>query len=108
VTRNSFFSSTQIKNIYPDIYMKIVKLERNYDFCTVKNANMQGKPKEIRYKTVEDFKKAMKCLKTFKNFKEESELILEEIRYRNRINTSLEQIFERTLHLNEVVDCNIY
>jgi hypothetical protein len=34
--------------------------------------------------------------------------IVEEIRYRNRINTSLEQLFGRTLHLNEWIDCKVY
>src|SRR5208282_2978338 len=35
--RNTFFSKTQIKDNYPDIYVKILKLERDYDFCSVKD-----------------------------------------------------------------------
>jgi len=30
-SRNSFFSKTQIKDLYPDIYLKILALERDYD-----------------------------------------------------------------------------
>jgi hypothetical protein len=36
-SRNTFFSKTQIKDNYPDIYVKILKLERDYDFCSVKD-----------------------------------------------------------------------
>src|SRR5579871_3807374 len=34
---NTFFSKTQIKDNYPDIYMKILKLERDYGICSVKD-----------------------------------------------------------------------
>src|SRR5208282_3209637 len=43
--RNTFFSKIQIKDNYPDIYMKILKIERDYDFCSVKHIN-QNKLKE--------------------------------------------------------------
>jgi hypothetical protein len=33
--RNTIFSKTQIKDNYPDIYEKILKLERDYDYCSV-------------------------------------------------------------------------
>jgi hypothetical protein len=95
--RDTFFSETQIKDNYPDIYVKIVKLERDYDFCSPKYESSKQKK--------EDFDK---CNKNFKKFKKDVSSVLEEIRYRNRINTSLEQLFERTLHSNEWMDCKIY
>jgi hypothetical protein len=97
--RNTFFSKTQIKNNYPDIYVKILKLERNYDFCSVKDIIEQHIIKE---------ENVVKCRKNFIKFKEDLNSVLEEIRYRNRINTSLEQLFERTLHLNEWINCKVY
>ncbi len=38
--RNTFFSKTQIKDNYPDIYVKILKLERDYDFCSGKDVKL--------------------------------------------------------------------
>jgi hypothetical protein len=96
--RNTLFSKTQIKDNYPDIYMKILKLERDYDFCSVLKSIEQHKPKE-------NFNK---CLQNFLKFNKDLNSVLEEIRYRNTINTSLEQLFERTLHLNEWVDCKVH
>jgi hypothetical protein len=94
--RNTFFSKTQIKNNYPDIYVKILKLERDYDFCSLKYIIKQHE------------ENVNKCQKNILNLKEDLNSVLEEIRYRNRINTSLEQLFERTLHLNEWIDCKVY
>jgi hypothetical protein len=96
--RNLFFSKTRIKDNYPDIYVKILKLERDYDFCSVFESIKQHKIKE----------NVNKCRENFFDFKEDLNSILEEIRYRNRINISLEQLFERTLHLNEWIDCKVY
>jgi hypothetical protein len=53
-------------------------------------------------------KKSTKCRQNFQKLKEDLNSVLEEIRYRNRINTSLEQLFERTLHLNKWIDCRVY
>jgi antirestriction protein len=78
--RNTFFSKTQIKDNYPDIYVKILKLERDYDFCSVKDTIVN----ENRHK----------CSENLIKFNENLNSILEEIRYRNRINTSVEQLFE--------------
>jgi hypothetical protein len=103
--RNTFFSNTQIKDNYPDIYVKILKLERDYDFCSAKNIIKQIMVKGIIYQHLENFEK---CRKNLKKFKEDLNSVLEEIRHRNRINTSLEQLFERTLHLNEWIDCKVY
>jgi hypothetical protein len=97
--RNTFFSKTQIKDNYPDIYVKILKLERDYDFCSVKRIIKQNIIKE---------ENVNKCRENFIKFKEDLNSVLEEIRYRNKINTSLEQLFERTLHLNEWIDCKVY
>jgi hypothetical protein len=95
--RNTFFSKTQIKDNYPDIYMKIVKLERDYDFCSTKYRYIKGNEEKFD-----------KCNKNFVKFKKDVNSILEEIRDRNRINTTLEKLFERTLHLNEWIDCKVY
>jgi hypothetical protein len=97
--RNTFFSKTQIKDNYPDIYVKILKLESDYDFCSLKDFTPIIKRKE---------ENVNKCRENFKKFEEDLNSVLEEIRYRNRINTSLEQLFERTLHLNEWIDCKVY
>ncbi len=84
--------------------MKILKLERDYDSCSVKDIIKQLIVKGLmKYEEIID-----KWQKNFKNFKEDLNSILEEIRFRNRINTSLEQLFERTLHLNEWIDCKVY
>jgi hypothetical protein len=91
-----FFSKIQIKDNYPDIYVKILKLERDYDFCSLKYIIKQNE------------ENVNKCRKNFIKFKEDLNSVLEEIRYRNSINTSLEQLFERTLHLNEWMDCKVY
>jgi hypothetical protein len=104
--RNTFFSKTQIKDNYPDIYVKIVKLERDYEICSLKDIVKQylvNRTKSVKIK--ENF---VKCKKNFKKFKRDLNSILEEIRFRNRINTSLEQLFKRTLHLNEWIDCKVY
>jgi hypothetical protein len=93
--RNTFFSKTQIKDNYPDIYVKILKLERDYDFCSVKSIKQHEENVD-------------KCRENYFKFKEDLNSVIEEIRYRNRINTSLEQLFERTLHLNEWIDCKVY
>src|SRR5579871_3768113 len=45
--RNTFFSKTQIKDNYLDIYVKILKLERDYDFCSVKDIIKQYLAKGI-------------------------------------------------------------
>jgi hypothetical protein len=103
--RNTFFSKTQIKDNYPDIYVKILKLERDYDFCSVKDVVKQFivtgviKPNEVNRN---------ECRENYFKFEEDLNSVLEEIRYRNRINATLEQLFERTLHLNEWVDCKVY
>ncbi len=97
--RNAFISKTQIKDNYPDIYVKILKLERDYDFCSVKDIIEQYIIKQ---------EKLNKCHKNYFKFKEDLNSVLKEIRFRNRINTSLEQLFERTLHLNEWIDCKVY
>ncbi len=70
-------SKTQIKDHYPDIYVKILKLERDYNFCSVKDTFEH----EHKIKENND-----KCRKNLIKFKEELNSILEEIRYRNRIN----------------------
>jgi hypothetical protein len=93
--RNTFFSKTQIKDNYPDIYVKILKLERDYDFCSVKNI-------------IKLEENVNKCGENYIKFKKDLNSVLEEIRFKNGINTSLEQIFERTLHLNESIDCKVY
>jgi hypothetical protein len=49
-----------------------------------------------------------KCRENLFKFKGDLNSVLKEIRYRNKINTSLEQLFERTLHLNEWIDCKVY
>jgi hypothetical protein len=97
--RNTFFSKTQIKDNYPDIYLKILKLERDYDFCSV----LENIKQQIIKQENDD-----KCRENFIKFKKDLNSILEEIRYRNKINTSLEKLFERTLHLNEWIDCKVY
>jgi len=79
--RNTFFSKTQIKDNYPDIYVKILKLERDYDFCSVKDIK--------QYLVKQHEGNANKCRENFMKFKEDLNSVLEEIRYRNRINTSL-------------------
>jgi hypothetical protein len=94
--RNTFFSKTQIKDNYSDIYVKILKLERDYDFCSLKDFIKQNE------------ENVNKCRENFEKFEEDLNSVLEEIRYRNRINTSLEQLFEKTLHLNEWIDCKVY
>jgi hypothetical protein len=43
--RDIFFSKTQIKDNYPDIYVKIVKLKRDYDFCSPKYESLNKKKK---------------------------------------------------------------
>jgi hypothetical protein len=52
--------------------------------------------------------KFYKCRENFIKFKKDLNAVLKEIRYRNRINASLEQLFERTLHLNEWINCKVY
>jgi hypothetical protein len=103
--RNTFFSKTQIQDNYPDIYVKILKLERDYDFCSIKDFIKQYLVKGIIKQNEEN---KNKCRQNFQKFKEDLNSLLEEIRHRNRINTSLEQLFERTLHLNEWIDCKVY
>jgi hypothetical protein len=97
--RNTFISKTQINDNYPDIYAKVLKLERDYDFCSVKDIIKKHKIKEENYN---------ECRQNFVKFKDDLNSVLEEIRYRNRINTSLEQLFARTLHLDEWIDCKVY
>ncbi len=96
--RNTFFSKKQLKDNYPDIYVKFLKLERNFDYCSVLESVKQHKRRE----------NSDKCDKNFIKFKKDLNSVIEEIRYRNRINTSLEQLFERTLHLKEWIDCKVY
>ncbi len=48
------------------------------------------------------------CLKNYYKYERDLNAILKEIRNRNRINTTLEQLFERTLRLNELIDCEIH
>jgi hypothetical protein len=103
--RNTFFSKTQIKDNYPDIYEKILKIERDYDFCSVKDVIKRNLVEGIFKLNKENVDK---CRENFIKFKEDLNSVLEKIRYRNRINTSLEQLFERTLHLNEWIDCKVY
>jgi hypothetical protein len=95
-SRNTFFSKAQIEDNYPDIYAKILELERDYDFCSVKNIFEKNEENDN------------KCRENFIKYKKDLYSVIEEIRYRNRINTSLEQLFERTLHLNEWIDCKVY
>jgi hypothetical protein len=97
--RNTFFSKTQIKDNYPDIYVKILKLERDYDFCSLKY--------NIKQNIVNE-ENVNKCWNNFYKIQKDLNYVIEEIRYRNKINTSLEQLFERTLHLNEWIDCKVY
>src|SRR5579871_995621 len=73
--RNTFYSKTQIQDNYPDIYVKILKLEHDYDCCLVKEHEI----KENRHK----------CSENLIKFNENLNSVLEEIRYRNRINTTL-------------------
>jgi hypothetical protein len=98
------FYLRQIKDNYPDIYVKIVKLERDYDYCSEKVIK-QLKVNGIIKQNVEE--NVGKCLENYK-VEEGLNFVREEIRDRNRINTSLEQLFERTLHLNEWIDCKVY
>jgi hypothetical protein len=95
--RNTFFSKTQIKDNYPDIYERILKLERDYDFCLMKDKILKGN-KEKYDKFKENSIKLKKDLNA----------VLKEIRYRDRINASFEQLFEKTLHLNDWIDCKVY
>jgi hypothetical protein len=105
--RKTLFSKTQIKNNYPDIYVKFLKLERDYDFCSVKDhLTLDVVTGRWFYKPNEE--NINKCGENFIKFEEELKSILKEIRYRNRINTTLEQLFERTLHLDEWIDCKVY
>jgi hypothetical protein len=39
--RKTFFSKTQIKDNNPDIYVKLLKHERDYDFCSFKDITKQ-------------------------------------------------------------------
>jgi hypothetical protein len=103
--KNTFFSKTQIKDDYPGIYVKILKLERDYDFCSLKDILKHYLVKGVIKRNKENVDK---CRENFIKFKEDLNSLLEEIRFRNRINTSLEQLFERTLHLNEWTDCKVY
>jgi hypothetical protein len=105
--RNTFFSKTQIKDNYPDIYVKILKFERDYHFCSLKDILKQDKVKGI-VKQDKLKENVDKCLENFIKFKEDLNSLLEEIIFRNRINTSLEQLFERTLHLSEWINCKVY
>jgi hypothetical protein len=101
--RNIFFSETQVKDNYPDIYVKTLKLERDYHFCSLKDYLKERVIKEENY-----MPNHIKCQEKILIFKEDLNSVLEEVRYRNRINTSLEQLFEKTFHLKEWIDCKVY
>jgi hypothetical protein len=53
--RNTFFSKTQIKDNYPVIYVKMLKLKRDYDFCSVIDNINQHKVNENVNKCRENF-----------------------------------------------------
>jgi hypothetical protein len=97
---NSFISKTQMKNNYPDIYSKIVSFERHYEHCLI-GPDFESYNESVAHKC-----KSMPIRYVGFNYKLNS--ILNEIRDRNRNNTTLEQLFEKTLHLNESIDCKVY
>jgi hypothetical protein len=86
-------SKTQIRDYYPDIYLKLLELERKHD-CAVGVYHNQ---------TVLD-----DCDENYYKYEHDLNDILEEIRARNRFNTTLEQFFDRTLHFGENIDCEVH
>src|SRR5579862_850768 len=60
--RNIFFSKTQIKDNYPDIYVKILKLERDYNFCSIK---------DIIDNITQEEENVAKCRKNYFKFNED-------------------------------------
>jgi hypothetical protein len=92
-TRYAFVSKTQIREHYPDIHLKILSLERKYENC--KFRKFYSKPYNG-------------CEKNYFEYDHDLNTILKEIRNRNRINTTLEQLFDRTLHFNKYFNCKVY
>jgi hypothetical protein len=74
-SRNSFFSKTQIKDLYPDIYLKILALERDYDYCSFKKF-MEFMKKFKTYESGFD-----KCTQNFYKFKQDLNLREPQPRY---------------------------
>ncbi len=91
--RRSLLTKTQIRDYYSDIFWKLNKLYTKYG-CS---AFVELSDKEIK-----------RCEKDFYKYERDLSAILKEIRDRNTVNTTLEQLFDRTLHLNESIDCVIH
>jgi hypothetical protein len=94
--RRIVITKTQIKYNYPDIYLKILTFESDYDNCL--KTKFSSKPNKLVFHD---------CEQNYPKYYYDLNTILEEIRDRNKINTTLEQLFNRTLHLNESFDCII-
>jgi hypothetical protein len=97
--RNSFITKTQIKDNYPDIYLNIVALERKYENCLLTYDELE----KMLHKSL-----ANKCKQKFSKYEPDLRSILKEIKNRNRFNATLEQLFEKTLHLNDSVKCKVH
>jgi hypothetical protein len=94
----SFISKTQLRDNYPRIHRKVLKLERHYRHCSGVRIGSTPYNQSVRDK----------CLKNYHKYNQDFNSILKDIRNRNRINTTLEQLFDKTLHLNEFIDCKIH
>jgi hypothetical protein len=90
--RYVFISKPQLREHYPDIHSKILTLDPKYENCKLGNNKCgQNFHKYLRFGVITDL-----------------ESIIREIRNKNKINTTLEQLFDRTLHLNEYIDCEVH
>ncbi len=90
-SRYEFISELQVREHYPDIHSKILTLYLKYENCKLGNNKCgENSYKHLRFGILTDL-----------------ESIMREIRNRNQINTTLEQLFDRTLHLNEYIDCEV-
>jgi hypothetical protein len=76
--------------------LKILTFESDYDNCS--KTKFSSKPNKLVFHD---------CEQNYPKYYYDLNTLLEEIRDRNKINTTLEQLFNRTLHLNESFDCII-
>jgi len=88
-------TKTQIRDYYPDIYLKLLTLESKHDCDMFYHKKLSKDKVKI-------------CLRNYYKYERDLNAILKEITNRNRINATLEKLFERTLHLNELIGCKIH
>ncbi len=87
--RTSIMTKTQIREYYPHIYLKLLTLESKHD-CDI-----------FSEKYANDYNIC------YRKYERDLNEILKDIRNQNK-NTTLEQLFEKTLHLNQLIDCQIH